>query len=69
MYRSKASDIMQQLGIAEHAKMLYNKGVINRAEAKRLIYPYISAFNKRQIIIAKKYGQSIKKLSLVKFLR
>lgn len=54
---------------AEEGKFLYNIGKISRDEAKKQVTPYIEAFNKKSIEIAKKYGMKPKKISFVSFVR
>lgn len=55
--------------VAESSKVLYQRNVISREEAKADINPYIDAFNKRSVEIAKKYGMRPMKISFAKYVR
>ena len=54
---------------AFEARALYRAGLIDRAEAKIRIIPYIEEFNKRTSAIAEKYGLSPRKISFAGFVR
>lgn len=54
---------------AEEGRTLYRQGVISRDEAKKMVIPYIEAFNKKSAEIAKKYGMRPKKISFAIFMR
>ena len=55
--------------IAENARSLYRSNLITREEAKERIEPFIEAYNKKSIEIAKKFNQKPKTISFVSFLR
>lgn len=64
------SEKVQQLrNDAQRAKILYMRKEITRQEAVSKIKPYIEYFNYRSEIIAKKYNQRPKYLSLAAYLR
>lgn len=54
---------------AEHAKALYNAGLLDRDNAKAQIMPYLNAVNERSKEIAKKYGQRAKTVNFTNFIR
>lgn len=51
------------------ARDSYKAGFISREEAKRLIMPYINAFNDKSKEIAKKYNMKPKTISFIGFCR
>lgn len=62
-------EIMELKQKAENAKYLYRTNTINRKTAKEEIMPYIEAYNKKSLEIAKKYNQKAKKLTFASFVR
>jgi len=54
---------------ALEAKCLYNRGVISREEAIRMIEPYKQAFNKKSVELAAKYNVRPQRFSIAAFLR
>lgn len=51
------------------ARILYNRGIITREEAKEDIDPYINLVNKKAKEIAKKYNMKPKLVSFSVFVR
>lgn len=54
---------------AFEAKSLYNRGIITRDEAKKMIAPYAQLFNATAKRLAEKYGRKPQHFCLASFLR
>lgn len=54
---------------AEKYRDLFHAGVVSRDEAKEKIMPFIEAFNKKSVEIAKKWNQKPRKISFIKYIR
>lgn len=55
--------------MAFEARAMYRAGIIDRAEAKKKILPYIEAFNEKMTGIAGKYSIKPMKISFAGFVR
>ena len=54
---------------AEHAKRMYQLGILGRQVAAYLIQPYLDAVNQASLPISKKYGRRPVLITLSKYLR
>lgn len=54
---------------AEHARMLYRRGEISKAEAMEIMADFIEEFNEKAKSLAKKYNQKPKLFNFRAFMR